>query len=104
MGLFRRRRETANEILLREAHLDQPSPAAGTASAGDELEQPPAPFDPYAGTYPADTFWGRRRAMPRPEHSDLSTAVTIPGLPGADYVVEAERLDGDFWEVRAAPL
>ena len=23
---------------------------------------------------------------------------------GEDYVVQAERLDGDFWEVRASPL
>src|ERR1019366_485513 len=63
MGIFRRRKEESlNEQMLREAgiapNLDSPGlenrPDSVTASTND-VE--PEPFDPFAGTYPADTQW-----------------------------------------------
>jgi hypothetical protein len=102
MGIFRRRKEeTLNEQLLREAGLDseqQPEP----------LEpEPLAPLDPFAGTFPADDAWGIwRRAMARPGEYDAMVTVQSPGvsgtsaafatLPNGDVIVDSEQGDADL--------
>ena len=104
MGIFRRRKEeTLNEQMLREAGLGDQQPA--------EEADPPQPLDPYAGTYPADQALGRwpgylSRAMARPAVWDLVTSVTAPGiagdtvefatLPAGDMIVDTETGDGDL--------
>ena len=107
MGIFRRRKEeTLNEQMLREA---------GIAEDGDETpEQPPAeeagplePLDPYAGTYAADHWFGTlTRAMARPGVWDLITTVHAPGIagdtvefatvPAGDMIVDTETGDADL--------
>jgi hypothetical protein len=151
MWPFRRRREeTLNEQLLREAGLDgvqddEPAPP----------EPAPEPADPYAGTsdvlttaeapgLPGDAvefaalpsgdlvFVGDvgdadlsplaeavERELKPPYRAHGRRQVTVDGEPshgtvpdldeqgravGVDYVVRAERLDGDLWEVTADPL
>jgi hypothetical protein len=117
MGIFRRRKEeTLNEQMLRDAGiapvLDSPGlqnrPDSVTASTN---EPPPEPFDPYAGTYPADQAAGRwpgylSRAMARPAVWDVVTTVRVPGiagdtvefvtLPAGDVIVDTETGDGDL--------
>lgn len=104
MGLFRRRKEeTLNEQMLREAGIDEEPPVEETA--------PPTPFDPYAGTYPAEQALGQwpgylSRAMARPAVWDLVTSVSAPGivgdkvefatLPDGDMIVDTESGDGDL--------
>jgi len=101
MGLFRRRtKETLNEQLMHEAGLDaQPDPEP-------EATQP-APFDPYAGTYPADEAIGVwTRAMARPGEYDAvftTRAAGVPGdsvefatLPSGDIIVDTEQGDADL--------
>jgi hypothetical protein len=110
MGFFRRRpEETLNEQQLREAGLapdgDTPPsenrPDSVTASSNE-------PFDPYAGTYPADESWlgALTRAMARPAVWDLVTTAHVAGiagdrvefatLPSGDVIVDAETGDGDL--------
>ena len=105
MGLFRRRKEeeTLNEQMLREA---------GIADAEQPVEEPdpPAPIDPYEGSYPADATGGIvpasfDRAMARPAVWDLVTTATAGGiagdtvefaaLPAGDLIVDTETGDGD---------
>jgi hypothetical protein len=104
MGLFRRRKEeTLNEQMLREAGIDEPEPVAEVAS--------PEPFDPLAGSYPADPAIGQwpaylKTAMARPAVWDLVTTVSAPGitgdkvefatLPDGDMIVDTESGDGDL--------
>jgi hypothetical protein len=104
MGIFRRRKEeTLNEQMLREAGLDEPEPAEETSE--------PEPLDPYAGSYPADANGGivpasLDRAMARPAVWDLVTTVTAPGiagdrvefatLPAGDMIVDTETGDSDL--------
>jgi len=101
MGIFRRRKEeTLNEQLLREAGIaEEPEPAEETA--------PPEPFDAYAGTYPAEHWRGTvTRAMARPGVWDLVTTVHAPGiagdtvefatLPSGDVIVDTETGDADL--------
>jgi hypothetical protein len=104
MGIFRRRKEeTLNEQMLREAGLDEPEPAEETS--------PPEPLDPYAGSYPAGATGGMvpaflDRAMARPAVWDLVTTATAPGiagdrvefatLPAGDMIVDTETGDGDL--------
>ena len=104
MGIFRRRKEeTLNEQMLREAGLDEPEPAEETS--------PPEPLDPYAGSYPADATGGivpasLDRAMARPAVWDLVTTVTAPGitgdrvefatLPSGDVIVDTETGTADL--------
>ena len=105
MGIFRRRKEeTLNEQMLREAGIDQQEPAEET--------DPPEPFDPYAGSYPADPDipgeWPAllRRAMERPAIWDVVTTVSTPGiagdrvefatLPAGDVIVDTETGDADL--------
>jgi hypothetical protein len=105
MGLFRRRKEeTLNEEMLREAGIDEPEQPA-------DQTDPPAPLDPYAGSYPADPAGGivpasLDRAMARPAVWDLVTSITAPGiagdrvefatLPAGDVIVDTETGDGDL--------
>jgi hypothetical protein len=99
MGFFRRRpEETLNEQQLREAGLDAPA----------QESDPPAPFDPYAGTYPADASWFGvlNRAMARPAVWDIVTTAHVTGvagdriefatLPSGDVIVDTETGDGDL--------
>jgi hypothetical protein len=121
MSIFRRRREeTLNEQMLREAGIDDedgdtPSsenrPDSVTASS-NEPEQagetcPPEPFDPYAGTYAADHWFGTlTRAMARPGVWDLITTVHAPGIagdtvefatvPAGDMIIDTETGDADL--------
>jgi hypothetical protein len=124
MGLFRRRKEeTLNEQMLREAGLSpdgdtpptQDSPDSDTASTNvqptAEETGPPEPLDPYAGTYPADEALGQwpgylSRAMARPAVWDVVTTVRAAGisgdkvefatLPAGDMIVDTETGDGDL--------
>jgi hypothetical protein len=105
MGLFRRRREeTLNEQLLREAGLERPE-----QEWSDALPEPvaPEPLDPYAGTYPADEWLGAvQRAMARPGVWDHVLTVDAPQLPGdtvefatlpkGDVIVDVEQGDTDL--------
>ena len=88
MRFRRRQEETYNEQLLREAGLDEPQVP----------QQPlqPAPFDPYAGTYPAQSGFGAyARAMARPAEWDVFTTCQAPDLAG-DSVAFAALPDGDL--------
>jgi hypothetical protein len=104
MGIFRRRREeTLNEQMLREAGIDEQEPVEETGA--------PEPLDPYAGTYPADQALGQwpgylSRAMVRPAVWDVVTTVRAPGisgdkiefatLPAGDVIVDTETGDTDL--------
>jgi hypothetical protein len=119
MGLFRRKQETLNEELLREAGLsptlDSPdSPERqepATASPPADETGPPGPYDPLAGTYPADAALGRwpaylTSAMARPAVWDLVTIEHVAGIPGdavefatlptGDVIVDSETGEGDL--------
>jgi hypothetical protein len=124
MGIFRRRKEeTLNEQMLREAGIDedgdtppeQNSPDSVTSSSNvpeaTEDADPPEPLDPYAGSYPADATGGivpasLDRAMARPAVWDILTTVTAPGiagdrvefasLPTGDLIVDTETGDADL--------
>jgi hypothetical protein len=99
MGLFRKK-ETLNEQLVREAHLGGPQPPPEHV--------PPEPFDPFAGTYPADegVFGIWRRAMARPGEYDAMLTVEAPEvagdsldfatLPNGDVIVDTEQGDADL--------
>jgi hypothetical protein len=99
MGFFRRKDETLNEQLLREAGIDQPAP--------EEEPMPPEPVDPYAGTYPvADVLGIWQRAMARPGEYDAFVSVHAPSVPGGtvrfatlpngDVIVDSEQGDADL--------
>jgi hypothetical protein len=125
MGIFRRRKEeTLNEQMLREAGIaedgdtppEQNSPDSDTSSssvpdAANGAAEPPEPLDPYAGSYPADPTGGivpasLGRAMARPAVWDVLTTVTAPGiagdrvefatLPTGDLIVDTETGDADL--------
>jgi hypothetical protein len=124
MGIFRRRKEeTLNEQMLREAGIDadgdtppeQNSPDSVTSSSNlpqaTEETGPPEPFDPYAGSYPVEPAGGivpasLDRAMARPAVWDLVTTATAAGiagdkvefatLPAGDLIVDTETGDGDL--------
>ena len=120
MGIFRRRKEeTLNEQMLREAGIapdgDTPPtenrPDFVTASPNEpepaEETGPPEPFDPYTGTYPADRWFGTlTRAMARPGVWDLVTTVHVSGiagdtvefatLPAGNVIVDTETGDADL--------
>lgn len=88
MGFFRRHDETLNERLLREAGLE-------SSEQPFEETPPPEPLDPYAGTYPADTWAGVfARAMARPAEYDEVLSVHAPELTG-DRVEFATLPEGD---------
>jgi hypothetical protein len=117
MGIFRRRKdETLNERMLREAGIPPALDSPGLQNRPDSVtastsEPPPEPVDPYAGTYPADPAVGRwpgylSRAMARPAVWDVVTTVQVAGiagdavefvtLPAGDVIVDTETGDGDL--------
>jgi hypothetical protein len=124
MGIFRRRKEeTLNEQMLREAGIDadgdtpheQNSPNSVTPSTNEpepaEETGTPESLDPYARSYPADATGGivpasLDRAMARPAVWDIVTTVTAPGiagdrvefatLPSGDVIVDTETGDADL--------
>ena len=66
-----------------------------------------APFDPYAGTYPAQHAFGAyTRAMARPEQWDVYLTVEAPSiagdavefatLPEGDLIIDEEQGDADL--------
>lgn len=101
MGLFRRRRdETLNEQLLREAELDRATEQEAEAARPD-------PVDPFAATYSGDDVLGIwRRAMARPGEYDTVVTVHAPDvsgdavefatLPSGDVIVDTEHGDADL--------
>lgn len=107
MGLFRRRREeTLNEQLLREAGLD-PAQALGDSTPVSEPQPDLAP--PGPPPFPTgDVSLGRRPRSWDPGPADWDTVATVraPGLagdrvefttlPNGDVIVERERGDGDL--------
>jgi hypothetical protein len=106
MWPFRRRREeTLNERLLREAGLEHGEEQV-TASAV-HAEPRPEIVDAYAGTYPAQDWLGvRSRAMARPDRSDAVITARAPGvrgdevefaaLPSGDLIVDREEGNDDL--------
>jgi hypothetical protein len=102
VGLFRRRKEeTLNEQLLREAGLD-PAQALGD-------EPPPVQAPPGPPPFPTgDVHLGRRPRSwdPGPAEWDTVGTVTAPGLagdrvefttlPNGDVIVDKEQGDGDL--------
>jgi hypothetical protein len=97
VGLFRRRRETLNEQLLREAGLD-PAQALGDPQP---VPSPPAPTPSVLAT--VGVHDGSR--VP-PKEWDTTTAVQVPGLagdkvefttiPNGDVIVDEETGDADL--------
>jgi hypothetical protein len=100
VGLFRRREETLNERLLREAGLDQ-AQTSGAVSA-PPAEPAPEPKPPASAV--------RSDGEPHhlalgPKEWDTAVAVRVPGLPGhriefttipnGDVLVSEESGDGD---------
>jgi hypothetical protein len=112
MGIFRRRKEeTLNEQMLREAGIaedgDTPEPDAPVEPDAPEELVTPEGFDPYAGTYPAEQWLGTlTRAMARPGVWDLMTTVHAPGVagdtvefatvPAGDMIIDTETGDADL--------
>jgi hypothetical protein len=104
VGLFRRRNETLNEQLLREAGLDDVGQALGDPPPLPET--PPEPALPELPTSPAGqaNLGHRRRAPSSPVgHVVTVRAATLPGeriefktLPNGDIIVEEEKGDGDL--------
>ncbi len=102
MGLFRRKQETLNEQLLREAGLD---PAQ---SLGDpQPEREPAPEPPAPPPFPTgDISLGRGRFNGVPGDWDAVVTAKAPSLagdkvefttlPNGDVIVEKEQGDGDL--------
>ena len=94
MGLFRRRGETYNKQMLREAGLIE----------GDQQPdgQSTPEFDPFPGPSPTDLHG--LKAEPR--EWDAATTATAPGLsddevafvalPGGDLIIEKEEGSGDL--------
>ena len=105
MGLFRRRHETLNEQLLRQAGIDpeqalgDPAPASAPAS---ELESPALPpfrtgdislgwrGDVASGTGEWDAVATARVAGLAGDRAEFTT------LPNGDVIVEREKGDGDL--------
>ena len=110
MSIFRRRKEeTLNEQMLREAGIAEEESAAEPAEPSEPEEESVQPegFDPYAGTYPADHWFGTlTRAMARPGVWDVITTVHAPGVagdtvefatvPAGDMIVDTETGEADL--------
>jgi hypothetical protein len=108
VGLFRRRQETLNERLLREAGLDQSEPVATVP----EREPEPAPESPIrtpaddvVPRWPTPTFSNRRgeRVVNKLDAAVTVRSATLAGdriefttLPTGDVIVEREQGDGDL--------
>jgi hypothetical protein len=107
VGLFRRRNETLNEQLLREAGLDPAQSLGDSAASAEsdgretELEPPDLP-PPPPRLEPGDIIGGRR---PPGEWDVVATArvaalagdqVEFTTLPNGDVIVDGEKWDGDL--------
>lgn len=96
MGLFRRKQETLNEQLLREAGLD-PAQHLGDPPPPGPLDPPPSVISTLG--LPHDLRLG-------PKDWDVTVAVTAPGLagdriefttiPSGDVIVDEETGDADL--------
>jgi hypothetical protein len=96
VGLFRRKQETLNEQLLREAGLD-PAQHLGDPPPPSPLEPPPSVISTLG--LPHDLRLG-------PKDWDVTVAVTAPGLagdriefttiPSGDVIVDEETGDADL--------
>ena len=105
MGLFRRRQETLNERLLREAGLDQSEPAA-TEPEPEGAPEPPirTPADDVVPRSPIPSFTNRKMGR-LVENLDAAVTVKSAGLtgdriefttlPNGDVIVEREQGDSD---------
>jgi hypothetical protein len=104
VGLFRRKQETLNEKLLREAGLDPEQTLGDTAPA---LEQQPEPSQPppLDRAFGSDALPSHRLAL-GPREWDATVAVQAPGLggdriefttiPNGDVIVNQESGDADL--------
>ncbi len=108
MGFFRRRQETLNEQLLREAGLD---PAQALGDPGPAPESPPAsqlepPVPPPFPTGDISLGWRRNILASGPDEWDAVVTARLAGvagdqiafttLPNGDVIVEREKGDGDL--------
>ncbi len=102
MGFFRRREETLNQQLLREAGLDRTQETRPTPH-----EQPLPPLDVQAGRHPADDPIAALVGAPwRPAACDAFVTATAPGLSGdrvgftalpeGDLLVDEKQGDADL--------
>jgi hypothetical protein len=100
-----RSEETENERLLREAGLLEYQQHPDRAQP--QPEPPPKPFDPLAGSCPAESWIGAyARTTPRPAEWDVYTtahapeiagdAVAFATLPSGDVIVDEEQGDADL--------
>jgi hypothetical protein len=105
MWPFRRRREeTLNEILLREAGLDGTNPPATETVAPEPLERDIP--DRFASALAPDPVRGAIRSAPLTPLDDVLTVVHAPGivgdtvrfvaLPNGDLIVEEAEHDDDL--------
>jgi hypothetical protein len=102
VGLFRRKQETLNEQLLREAGLDPAQTLGQTTRAPESEPEPPNPPPFPIGDISLDRIDGK--AAPS-EWDAVATArvASLAGdqaefvtLPNGDIVVEREKGDGDL--------
>jgi hypothetical protein len=101
VGFFRRRQETLNEQLLREAGLD-PGQVLGDGASGPEL--PPEQLDPVLPMRPRQRV--PEGASPDPRQWDAAVTVSAPDLagdkiefttiPDGDVIVGEETGDADL--------
>lgn len=101
MGLFRRRRETLNERLLRDAGIEPVQALVDTTEAEPLLEPPPGPLGAVFG---GDGL--PHRLAVGPKEWDAAVTVTAPGLagdeirfttiPDGDLIVSEESGDADL--------
>lgn len=110
MGLFRRRQETLNEQLLREAGLDSNEPGTTFSEPEPEPQPPPetrAPTDDVVPRSPIPTFGTSANRQHGRVVEKLDAVVTVRSatlagdriefttLPNGDVIVEREQGDGD---------
>jgi hypothetical protein len=102
VGLFRRKQETLNEKLLREAGLDPAQTLGDTAPAPEQQPEPSQP-PPLDRAFGSDTL--PHRLALGPKEWDATVAVDVPGLggdriefttiPSGDVIVGEESGDAD---------
>jgi hypothetical protein len=105
VGLFRRKQETLNERLLREAGLDEAGQALGGPQPLPESSPEPDPLPELASSPVSQANLGHQRKVPSSPVGHVVTvrAASLPGdriefrtLPNGDIIVEEERGDGDL--------
>ncbi len=103
MGLFRRKQETLNEKLLREAGLD-PAQTLGDPTPAPELQPEPSQPPPLDRAFGSDAL--PHRLALGPKEWDATAAVQAPALagdriefttiPNGDVIVGQESGDADL--------